>query len=173
MRCLLVAAALVVACGDNTRPPPGFGAFQAELLKLPGVHDVTRVKTQTAGYAYYVLHFEQPVDHDDPHSPTFLQEVSLLHRDIDAPMIAWTSGYWDYYQDTPVELTELLSANQISIEHRYFAGSRPDNPDWSKLTIAQMAADEHAIVTAFRTLYTGAVITSGASKGGVTAVYYR
>ena len=34
-----------------------------------------------------------------------------------------------------------------------------------------MAADEHAIVTALRTIYTGAFITTGGSKGGMTAVY--
>ena len=74
------------------------------LEALPGVHDVTPKSTQTANYTYYVLHFEQPVDHDDPASGTFLQEVSLLHRNINAPMVAWTSGYWDYYEDRTVEL---------------------------------------------------------------------
>jgi hypothetical protein len=50
-------------------------------------------------------------------------------------------GYSDYYRDSPVQLTRLLSANQISIEHRFFAESRPNPVDWSKLTIQQMAAD--------------------------------
>ena len=36
-----------------------------------------------------------------------------------------------------------------------------------------MAADEHAIVTALKTIYTGPYLSTGASKGGMTAVFYR
>jgi len=173
MRTLVVAAACLAACGDNLPPDKLPGDFLGQLRALPGVHDAVEMPTQTAGFTYYVMHFEQPVDHEDPGGQTFLQEVSLLHRDTRAPMVVWTSGYWDYYLDRDVELTQLLNGNQISIEHRFFAGSRPDPADWSKLTIQQMAADEHAIVTALRKLYDGAFITSGASKGGMTAIYYR
>ncbi|HUS30612.1 MAG TPA: S28 family serine protease [Kofleriaceae bacterium] len=177
MRLFVVAAALLIACGDDSKPPgimePDPADFLQMLQALPGVHDATAEPTQNANFTYYVVHFEQPVDHDDPSSPTFLQEVSLLHRDINAPMVVWTSGYWDYYRDYDTELTQLLVGNQISIEHRYFAESRPANPDWTKLTIAQMAADEHAIIAAFRTMYPGAFLTSGGSKGGMTAVYHR
>lgn len=129
--------------------------------------------TQNADYEYYVVHFEQPVDHKNPGGPKFLQQVSLLHRTEEAPLVVWTSGYWDYYRDYDVELTQVLNGNQISIEHRYFAESRPEPADWSMLTIEQMAADEHAIINAFRRIYDGAFITSGASKGGMTAIYHR
>jgi hypothetical protein len=156
------------ACGDNLAPP-----VLHDLAALPGVHDVTEQPTQDPGYHYYVLHFTQPVDHADPTGPTFLQEVSLLHRDTAAPMVVHTSGYWDYYLDSEVELTQLLGANQISIEHRFFAGSRPDPADWTKLTIEQMADDEHAIVTALQQVYSGAFISTGGSKGGMTAIFYR
>jgi len=144
-----------------------------QLADMPGVHDVTEMPTQTDGYRYFVLHFEQPVDHADEDGPTFLQEVSLLHRDAARPMIEWTSGYWDYYNDRAVELTQILDANQVSIEHRYFGESRPDPADWTKLTIEQMAADQHAITKALQDVYDGAFITSGGSKGGMTATYYR
>lgn len=165
---LSVAALALAACGD---PDPG--PLIDRLRALPGVQDVTQQTTQNPGFEYYVLHFEQPVDHTVKGGPTFLQEVSLLHRVETAPMIVWTSGYWDYYRDYSVELTQLLAGNQISIEHRYFAESRPDPADWSKLTIEQMAADEHAIIAALRKVYDGAFITSGASKGGMTAIYHR
>jgi hypothetical protein len=165
---LAVAAAALAACGDEPQGP-----LIDRLRALPGVHDVEKRTTQNEGYEYYVLHFEQPVDHANPGGPTFLQEVSLLHRNEDAPLVVWTSGYWDYYHDYDVELTQVLVGNQISIEHRYFAESRPEPADWSKLTIEQMAADEHAIITAFRDVYEGAFITSGASKGGMTAIYHR
>jgi hypothetical protein len=174
---LAVLALALWACGDNVTPAPDALAPATDLLvklrALPNVHDADEKPTQTAGYHYIVLHFTQPVDHADPASPTFLQEVSLLHKDEAAPLIVHTSGYWDYYLDSPVELTQLLDANQISIEHRYFASSRPANPDWSKLTIQQMADDEHAIVSALRTIYTGKALSTGGSKGGMTAIFYR
>ncbi len=171
----LLAFALVVlgACGDNIEPGPDAGPNLLEQLNaLPGV-TATEMPTQAAGFTYYVLQFTQPVDHDHSGGPTFQQEVSLLHRDVAAPMIAQTSGYWDYYLDAPVELTRLLGANQISIEHRFFAASRPSSADWSKLTIQQMAADEHEIITKLRTIYGAAWLTTGGSKGGMTAIYHR
>ncbi len=173
IRCLVIAALawLSIGCGDNLAPPPADVA--TALAALPGVHDVTVMPTSAAGYTYFVLHFTQPVDHADPSGPTFLQEVSLLHKDTTSPMIVQTSGYWDYYRDSQVELTYLLGGNQISIEHRYFAGSRPAPTDWSKLTIEQMADDEHAIVSSFKRLYTGAYLATGGSKGGMTAIFYR
>jgi hypothetical protein len=165
--CLLSVLA-ATACGDNLVPPV------VDLLRaLPDVADAEEQAPRGDGYRYVVVHFRQPVDHDDPQGPTFLQEVSLLHKDATQPMIVHTSGYWDYYLDRTVELTRMLGANQISIEHRYFGTSRPDPADWTKLTIAQMAADEHTIVTALRTIYGGAFVSTGGSKGGMTAIYYR
>ena len=175
---LLVLLA-VAGCGDNLHLAADAPASDApsdllpKLRALPNVHDANQEPTQTLGYSYFVLHFTQPVDHADPTSPTFLQEVSLLHKDEAAPLIVQTSGYWDYYLDQPVELSELLAANQISIEHRYFGTSVPTVVDWTKLTIEQMADDEHAIVTALQTIYTGKTLATGGSKGGMTAVFYR
>jgi len=162
---------LVGACGDNATPPAPKDLL-GKLKAIPGV-TVEEQPTDTPGYNYFVLHFTQPVDHANPGGQTFQQEVSLLHHDIDAPMIVQTSGYFDYYLDHTVELTNLLFGNQISIEHRFFGGSRPDPADWSKLTIEQMADDEHAIIAALRGIYGGAFITTGGSKGGMTATYHR
>jgi hypothetical protein len=173
VRALLVVAALV-ACGDNAPPPPDTGGdIAAQLAALPGV-TVVEKSTSTPGYRFFVLHFTQPVDHADPASATFEQQVSLLHKDVDAPLVVATSGYWDYIGDLRTEPTILLGANQISIEHRFFAKSIPDvAPDWTKLTIAQMAADQHVIVGALRTIYRRRAIATGASKGGMTAIYFR
>ncbi|HEY5944361.1 MAG TPA: S28 family serine protease [Kofleriaceae bacterium] len=169
---MVVLLALAACTGDDTPKTPD--EILDALRKLPNVHDVMESPTQSAGYHYYVIHFEQKVDHDDPNSATFLQEVSLLHHDeLHYPLVVHTSGYWDYYLDRPVELTALLGANQISIEHRYFGESKPVPADYSKLTIEQMAADQHVIVTSLRRLYEGKFLTTGGSKGGMTAVYYR
>jgi hypothetical protein len=163
-------AAVLPACGDNDTEAPE--DVLGKLRALDGV-TVEQVETRTKPYSYYVLRFTQPVDHTSPGGPTFQQRVSLLHRDLDAPMIALTSGYWDYYGDNLYELTELLAANQISIEHRYFGESRPDPADWTHLTIRQMADDQHRIITALRTIYPGAFLSTGGSKGGMTATYHR
>lgn len=172
-----LVATLVVGtgCGDNVESR-GLTADQllAKLRDVPGV-TVEMAPTQEDGVSYFILHFTQPVDHDDPSQGTFQQEVSLLHRSTLAsvPMIVQTSGYADYNRGHLVELTTLLAANQVSIEHRYFGESQPVPTDWTKLTIRQMAADEHAIITALHTIYQGAFLTTGSSKGGMTAVYHR
>jgi hypothetical protein len=185
---LFVAVALVGGgCSDNS--PLTSDELVSRLRALPGVRVEEGVRderdedededgvqdAEEAQSHYYVLHFTQPIDHDDPGLGTFEQRVSLLHRDERAPtpLVIYTSGYSDFWGAGPTELTTLLAANQISIEHRYFGTSRPQPTDWSKLTVAQMAADEHAIITALRSIYGGAFITTGNSKGGMTAVFHR
>ena len=51
---------------------------------------------------------------------------------------------------------------------------RPANPDWSKqLTIWQAATDQHRIIESFKDLYRQNWLTTGGSKGGMTATYHR
>jgi hypothetical protein len=172
----IVAAALAGSgCGDNFGPSP---MTQSQLLQrlraLPGVSKVEQGSGEK-NLSYYVLHFTQPLDHEDPSLGSFDQEVSLLHRNEQAPvpMIVHTSGYADIDRNAPVELTRLLDANQVSIEHRFYGGSRPTPTDWTKLTIKQAADDEHVIIEALKTLYGGAFLSTGVSKGGMTAVFHR
>jgi hypothetical protein len=162
---------VLAGCGDNLVPPKP-AEIADRLAELEGV-TVEAETTSVEGYQFFVLRFEQPVDHTNPDGPKFTQRVSLMHRDDTLPMVALTSGYWDYYGDRLYELSALIGANQISIEHRYFGESRPDPADWSKLTIEQMANDEHVILTKLRSIYEGAFLTTGGSKGGMTAVYHR
>ena len=176
---LAILCAMLAACGGDDAAavdagPDAPGDIAAQLAALPGV-TVTEMPPANAppGYRYFVLQVTQPVDHDAP-GATFQQEVSLIHIDAAAPMVAATSGYADFIGDFPSEPTALLHANQISIEHRFFGSSRPADPaDYGKLTVAQMAKDEHAIVELLKVIYHGPWITTGASKGGMTAVYHR
>jgi hypothetical protein len=171
----VVVAVASSGCGDDFEVPGlSPGELRARLRMLPGV-TVEEKATQDEELHYFVLQFTQPVDHTDPSQGTFQQKVSLLHRSDLArvPMVIHTSGYSDYTLDRPVELTKLLAANQVSIEHRYFGTSRPMPTDWTKLTIAQAAADEHEVIAALRTIYAGAFISTGGSKGGMTAVFHR
>ncbi|MCP4601983.1 MAG: aminopeptidase [Proteobacteria bacterium] len=125
------------------------------------------------GYRYFILHYRQPADHDDPDGATFNQYMTLLHKSPDAPMVMITEGYSLSIDSSRTELTLLLEANQLAVEHRYFANSRPRPADWSLLTIEQSAADHHRIITALKPIYPEAWITTGQSKGGMTSVFHR
>jgi hypothetical protein len=176
---LIIAATAAVAVAGGCAGTGDRGGLTpdqllARLRELPGV-TVDERTSEEPDRRYYVLHFTQPVDHDDESQGTFQQEVSLLHRSdvAEVPMVVHTSGYDDFTLGHAVELTRLLAANQVSIEHRYYGTSLPQPMDWTRLTIAQMAADEHEIINALRTIYAGAFVTTGVSKGGMTAMYHR
>lgn len=170
---LFTASLLAAGCGDDTTSPPDDEDIVEALAGIDGVLAVEEQPTSGEGYRFLVIEFAQPVDHQDPMSPTFPQLITLMHRSYDAPMVLASTGYFNYLGDNLSEPTRLLGANQIAVEHRYFAGSRPDPADWSQLTVAQAAADHHRIVAALAGLYQGAWVSTGASKGGMTSVFHR
>ena len=118
------------------------------------------------------LKFKQPIDHFHPGNGTFEQKVYLSHKGKDRPVVLWLEGY-ESRGNYPQEITKILDANQIIVEHRYFGASIPEPCDWKYLTIEQAAADHHAIVEAFKKIYNGKWINSGISKGGQTTMYHR
>jgi len=59
------------------------------------------------------------------------------------------------------------------VEHRYWGVSKPDPLDWTYLTVKQSAADLHRIIELLRPLYTGSWVSTGRSKGGMTALFHR
>lgn len=163
----------VTSAASTTTTSTGGGADIAEALAtIPGL--TYEELPCGASCRFFSMELEQPVDHADPGGPTFRQRLSLLHRDVSAPMVLVSTGYFLYpvpsYTSEP---TELLNANQLVVEHRFFTPSRPEPADWAFLDIAQAAADHHAVVQAFRPLYAAPWIGSGASKGGMTSVYHR
>jgi len=148
----------------------------AQLSALPNV----RVTEWTApegfepepGYRYFDLWFTQPIDHENPSAGTFEQFAALMHRDADAPLVLHTSGYgvgWARYRNEP---STLLDANQLSLEYRYYADSRPDPVDWSTLTVRQNAADEHTVLDTVGSIYSGPKFQTGGSKGGETSMFH-
>jgi PS-10 peptidase S37 len=126
-----------------------------------------------AGYRFFIMQYDQPADHSHPECQRFQQRLTLLHTSDTAPMVLYTGGYYVSTSPSRRELTSLLSANQLSVEHRYFPPSRPEPADWSLLTLEQSAADFHRIVQAFKPLYGGRWLSTGASKGGETVVFFR
>ncbi len=126
--------------------------------------------------ATYKLMIEQEIDHDHPEKGTFLQRVFIADKSVDAPVVFITEGYTANYAKMPKyinELSPMLAANQICVEHRYFGESWPDPVDWDYLTVRNAAADHHHIVELMKKYYTGKWISTGISKGGQTVVYHR
>jgi len=142
------------------------------LAALPGVMVIERPAPDSPGYRYFILTLEQPVEEGS--DQTFRQYLSLLYLGDDQPVALTTTGYHDYQEDYLSEPAALLHANQLTIEHRFFATSRPDPADWSKLDIERSAGDFHRVVELFRpVLGDGPWVGSGASKGGMTSLYHR
>ncbi len=89
-------------------------------------------------------------------------------------MVMYTSGYYVSQNPSRSEPTQIVDGNQLSMEYRYFEPSRPAATNWPKqLTIKQAATDQHRIVQSFQRLYTANWLTTGGSKGGMTATYHR
>ncbi|WP_255306148.1 hypothetical protein [Streptomyces sp. Wb2n-11] len=77
--------------------------------------------TDEGGFPLSTLTLTQPVDHRDP--GTFQQRLTLWHKSETAPVVHCTGGYG--LSSGTREITTLLGANQVSVEHRSFNTSRP------------------------------------------------
>ncbi len=120
----------------------------------------------------YVLKVRQPLDHSDPNKGFFDQKVYLSHKSFEKPTVMVTAGY-NVNQNRISELTELLKANQIMVEHRYFGESMPDSMDYRYLNLKQATADLHRVRQLFSSIYKNKWISTGISKGGATTIFYR
>jgi hypothetical protein len=188
---LALCALSWVACGDAkqvpTTPdaaspdaampdaPAPLGDILVELRAIPGMTSVTEGTTMAEGYRLFVMEYEQPVDHANPSGPHFAQRLTLLHRDYAAPVVVYNSGYFVSTRGSRTQITIMTSANQLSMEYRYFSPSRPEPADWTKLDIKQAATDQHRITEALKArIYSNNKwLTTGASKGGMTSLFHR
>lgn len=183
-----LSALTLVGCGDGkqtetTTPdaPPEVtpdaeapvGDILVELNAIPGM-TATEGTSMTDGYRFFLLEYEQPVDHKNPNSAKFKQRMTLLFRDYGAPMVVYNSGYNVSTRGYRGQIAALTNGNQLSMEYRYFLPSRPDPADWSKLDIEQAATDQHRITQALKArLFKAKWLTTGASKGGMTSLFHR
>ncbi len=145
------------------------------LIQLKSFKEITEIKKISVDTTYkegYEIYITQPLDHKNPKSKTFTQRLYLSHLDFSKPMVLLTEGY-AANRNYKFELTNILDANQIIVEHRYFGKSVPDKLDWQYLTIEQAAADHHTIVELFKKLYKSKWINTGVSKGGETTLFHR
>ncbi|MGW8884463.1 S28 family serine protease [Streptomyces sp. NPDC055749] len=141
------------------------------ILAIPGMSLIQ--EKPYPGYRYFVLNYTQPVDHRNPSKGTFQQRITLLHKDTTRPTVFFTSGYNVSTNPSRSEPTQIIDGNQVSLEYRFFTPSRPAPADWSKLDIWQAATDQHRVFKALKKIYTKNWLTTGGSKGGMTATYFE
>jgi PS-10 peptidase S37 len=173
-------AALALSACALDEPSPDTGTVEhalgdpllEQLQALPGV-TVSELAPRPDARQFLLL-VTQPVDHFRPGGPTFQQRVMVRSRGTDLPTTLASTGY-GLFGSAPRdnEISFLLAGNAITIEHRYYEGSVPTPADPKYLTIRQAAADHHHVVELLRPIYTGAWVSTGASKGGMTSIYHR
>lgn len=144
------------------------------LAKLESISAISITKTEPdSGFTEaYEIMLQQPLNHQKQDGKKFSQRIILSHRDFSAPVVLITEGYAIGKNHTR-ELSQFLNANELRVEYRYFGDSKPDSMIWQFLNLRQAAADYHRIVKLFKSIYKNAWISTGWSKGGQTAVFYR
>ncbi len=144
-----------------------------ELFHTSSNLSIEEVATDTTQFEKtWLLWFDQPIDHKHPEKGTFKQRIWYSYKSNSAPMVMITEGY-SAPRNYTSELALLTKSNQLIVEHRYFAKSRPDSLDWQYLTVEQAANDHHNIIQFFKQLHTNQWATTGISKGGQTAIFHR
>lgn len=147
-----------------------------KLKQVPGIISVESLPSGSFFSERYLLLYEQLIDQSQPQLGSFRQRIFLNHKSYTSPVIYITEGYAADYAESERyihELSNILQANQICVEHRYFAESTPDNYDIKYLTTKNAAEDHHSIFTSLKTIYQNKWISTGASKGGQTALLYQ
>lgn len=153
-------------------------SLQQQLEKLAKTWPMTfhKIEVDTFFNQKYVIDLTQPLDHNNPNGKKFTQRIFLFNKGIDKPVVFVTEGYWANYAENPKyvnELCTILDANLIVLEHRFFPPSAPDTLEWKYLTVKQAAEDDHEVAMLLKHIYHGKWVSTGISKGGQTAMYYR
>lgn len=164
-----ITFAALANAGSNCTPE---NDVLASLRCIDGTVVEEILPSTVDGYRQFEIKFAQPVKHHDASAERFNQRLVVLHRSWDDPMVLQTSGY-QIFGIGLSKLARTFNTNQIQIEHRFFAGSTPENPDWADLNIEESATDFHRITLAFKQLYRNRWVGTGASKGGMTSSYHR
>ena len=156
-----------------------FQSFAQELKEylqsISEISNITKIRHSNAFTEAYSFYFTQALDHKqdaDEITDEFTQKIMIYYVGKDNPTVVNLEGYkiWGNYTE---ELTHLLDANQITIEHRFFGHSVPSKLDWSKLTVWQAATDQHLVLQALKPFFNGKFVSTGISKGGQTAIFHR
>lgn len=144
--------------------------FAAKIKAISGVVEVRPARG--GGSESFEVMIEQPLDHANPDGEKFRQRFFISHVDYNKPVLLGTEGYAARGVGGG-ELQRMLGGNQVAVEHRFFGGSVPSPVKWEYLTVKQSADDLHAIVSQLKKIYPGKWVSTGASKGGQTALFYK
>lgn len=153
-------------------------AFQKKLEQLPEVKSVQAIEHLPFFAEAYEIMIEQYIDHENLSKGKFLQRVVLSQYNPFSPVVFVTEGYDANYATKPKyanELSTILNANQIVVEHRFFGKSMPESLNWDYQTTENACADLHRIYKIFSRIYSSKNkwIGTGISNGGThTLCYY-
>ena len=142
------------------------------LQSLNALEDVsaTEITPENSFRRQFAIDLTLPVDHENPGGQTFVQRMYLSHTGLEEPMVLKLSGYTGSARSVS-ELCPMLGANQIYIPHRGYTEATIEPMKWEHLNIEQAAADNHRLVELMKSIYQGEWISTGASKGGMTALF--
>ncbi|MGB5896478.1 MAG: S28 family serine protease, partial [Ignavibacteriaceae bacterium] len=173
---LLLIFLTIISCSKEEPTGPGeIEPGPTELLErlqaLPGI-EVIEITPEYFYTRAFQIDITQPLDHNSSAGQTFTQRVYLSHIDESAPMVFAPSGY-SVSTRSFQEIADILQSNLVTVTHRFMEGAEPQSMEWQYLTVEQAAADHHRIVEMLQNIYSGAWISSGASKSGLTALYHR
>jgi len=149
--------------------------FINRVSALKGVTEVKKIAS-TVYPEKYVVRFEHPLDYGHPEHGTFVQRVIVGHRGWDRPTVMVTEGYGAERQmaeGASEEISELLNANLVFVEYRYFQESMPSPCNWDYLTVWNSLQDLHQVNVTLKQLYSRKWLATGISKGGQTTMFYR
>ncbi len=147
-----------------------------KLQELYGTENVISVDS-SAFDQFYKIDIPQALNHNDSTKGNFLNRILLGFNSLSAPIVMESAAYGinQTYQDIhyKTELTELLNANQLIVEHRYFGTSIPDSTTFKFLTYKQVSDDFHHIRQKLNTIFPSKWIATGWSKGGDAVFAYK
>ena len=150
--------------------------LQNQLKELFGAKNVTAVDSSSFT-EFYQINVPQYIDHNNKTKGQFLQRVRIGIASKNAINVMLTEGYdiprMHMNPNFKMEVTSLLNANQILVEHRYFGESIPDSLSKKYLTYKQASADFHHINEKLKLLLKNKWISTGVSKSGDAALAYR
>lgn len=159
----------------------GFSVVQAQTLlpklqELFGTENVVTVDS-SAYKEYYKINVPMLIDHNDKNKGTYLNRILLGFNDLSAPVVMESGPYGFYpYQEQisyKTEVAELLNANQIIVEHRYFRKSIPDSTTFKYLTYKQVSDDFHHVRQKLNAIFPNKWVATGHSKGGDAVLAYK
>ena len=167
--CLAFLVLLPCSCDREKEKPVTEENLLASLNALEDV-SATEITPQNRYTRQFAIDLTLPVDHENPDGQSFVQRMYLSHSSLTGPMVLNLSGY-DGSARKVSELCDMLQANQLYIPHRGYREAEIEPMKWEHLNIGQAAADNHRIVELMKTIYQGEWISTGTSKGGMTALF--